>query len=428
MGELRLRKLSVERTQWAVGNGFFHSGFVATPAGSLHYVYDCGALQAKANQNALKREIGEYVSRADRAHLVFLSHFDFDHVSGLPSLAKEVRIDKFVIPMIPGRDRVLSLARQLSDGSFSPDDSGLTQFYLALVTDPAGALTGIASARNEGVEVQVVSSSDVPSDENAPIVGDWTVEPLDLIAPADLPGASVGPLLTRESGAVTIVSCNGEDVWEWRHEIAVEAGNVIEWFVKALAESGCIAGISDLEDHSVIEELVLRKRNDLVRAYSAAVAKIGRSFTRNMTSLMLYSGPPSTSRFRAYRSRSSILERAEIGAWNPRPGWLGLGDADLRAARRVAHVNSVFRSQKPLVGTFAPSHHGSKRDWDMTLMDGFSAVGDFTPTTVFGASGAYGHPHGKVLREINELGGATVIVGTAQESRWTEALTVFVKP
>lgn len=74
---------------------------------------------------------------------------------------------------------------------------------------------------------------------------------------------------------------------------------------------------------------------------------IGTTFTWNLTSLMLYSGPPVGAAHRAYRMRNVTVERAEIGAWNPRPGWLGLGDADLRTKKRVDEVNTVFKSRKP---------------------------------------------------------------------------------
>lgn len=423
-----MRKLAVERTQWAVGNGFFHSGRVATQADSIHYVYDCGALQKRANQDALKREIQEFSSRTSRAHLFFLSHFDFDHVSGLPFLAPQISIDRFIIPMIPEQDRLLSLARQLRDGSFTPDGSDQAQFYQELIIDPSTALSDVARDGNQAIEVQVVSVSDLVADDGN--LGGSASSPglPELLAPNELSGATTGPLTPIISADGVNADCGGEIVWEWRHRIAIEAGNVVEHFTKHLVRLAGLASVADLTDPAVIRKIVLTKDAQLITSYNAAVAKIGKSFTRNMTSLMLYSGPPATARFRAYRSRSATVERAEIGAWNPRPGWLGLGDADLRAAKRIAHVNSVFQSQKPLVGTFAPSHHGSKRDWDMKLMDGFNPGADFTPTTVFGASGAYGHPHGEVLRQINERGGTTVIVGVAEEARWTEALQVYVKP
>lgn len=420
-----MRKLDVERTQWAVGNGFFHSGFVASAADSINYVYDCGALHWKANQDALHRELAVYASRTDRAHLVFLSHFDFDHVSGLARLAKTTPVEKFIIPMITEQDRILGLARQIQNGSFTPDSSPESQFYLELIVSPENALRTIAQELNPEVVVQVVASP-TDADDPLPDVGEQPVEPPTLIAPRELPAATTAPLKTQETGESTNLCSDKEIVWEWRYKIAVEAGNATSHFVKCLKKRCLISGVDDLRDKKVISDIVLNRRDDLIASYDEAIKSEGKSFNRNMTSLMLYSGPPKTSMFRAYRSRSAILERAEIGAWNPRPGWLGLGDADLRAARRVAHVNSLFREHKPFVGTFAPSHHGSKLDWCETLMDGFCSGNDFTPTTVFGASGAYGHPHDEVLMQINERGGTTVTVGLAEESRWTEALKVFV--
>lgn len=128
------------------------------------------------------------------------------------------------------------------------------------------------------------------------------------------------------------------------------------------------------------------------------------------------------------------MERAEIGAWNPRPAWLGFGDANLRSAHRRNEVSNAFHDHKPYVGTFAPSHHGALPDWHESLMSGFDPNNEYPPTYVFGASGNYRsrrdkqilHPSGDVILAINESGGTAVLVGRTESSRWTESLSVFV--
>jgi hypothetical protein len=249
----------------------------------------------------------------------------------------------------------------------------------------------------------------------------------ELISPNELGGSLDNATLSLDSGSSgqLRVEADGDPVWEWRHHIAREAQAAVDPFVEELIRRGLIRQGADLQDPKVRASLIRTHRDELAASYKAAIRSVGASLTRNATSLMLYSGPPVGTRYRSYRTRPRAIERAEVGAWGPHPGWLALGDADLRAKRRIDEVEAAFHNRKPYVGTFAPSHHGSHLDWSPVLTAGFHENG-YQPTYVFGASGHYGHPRGEVLLDINEAGGTAVIVGLAESSRWTESLCVYV--
>lgn len=427
-------KLSVSRTQWAVGNGFFHSGVVSTSASTVSYVYDCGALGHATNQQALRREVSEYGSRNREVDFMFISHFDFDHVSGVPLLTQEATIGRFIIPLVTEPERLFMFAGNLADGSFDETATGST-FYEDLIVDPRAALEGLTNNNVAPAVVQIVEPAQVvPQNDGVPLP--------ELLAPRKLQDAVSSAVLTlsfspTRIAAIDAASANRPNVvWEWVPYVATRARGAIPAFLDSLVRSGVIRTASDLTVPRLLARLVRKRKKELVSAYDDAIQTVGNSFTRNLTSLMVYSGPAPGSQHRAYRSRPSAVERAEIGAWDPRPGWLALGDADLRSASRVDEVNAAFRNHKPLVGTFAPSHHGSRRDWRASLMEGFDANAEHQPTYVFGASGAYRsrhdgtvlHPDGQVLLDINEAGGIAITVGLSAPSRWTESLHVFVEP
>lgn len=420
-------KLNVSRTQWAVGNGFFHSGTVSSDIRSVSYIYDCGA--RADTQAELDRETEELAARIATADFMFISHFDFDHVSGIPSLTARLGIGRFIIPLVPVAERLLVLGGSISDGDLdaAPSDD---DFYSAFIVDPSAALAALTENTGTPAEVQVIPPAIAP-----PVVG--AAEAPELLAPTKIGGAAPSAALTVRFESDRVVCKVDQDVvWEWFPYVAMQATGATREFVKALIRRELISSESELHDPRRLEQIVSRQRKQLALAYDDAVKTIGRSFTRNLTSLMLYSGPPVGAAHRAYRTRSVTVERAEIGAWNPRPGWLGLGDADLRANNRVDEVNTAFESRKPYVGTFAPSHHGSAKDWDASLMTGFDPMAAYSPTYVFGAAGAYRsrrdkavlHPDGDVLLAINEAGGTAITVGKSAASRWTESLHVFVRP
>ncbi|WP_341998890.1 hypothetical protein [Microbacterium sp. LWH7-1.2] len=410
-----------------MGNGFFHSGSVASSARSVNYVYDCGA--RADTQSALTREVDELAERITTADFMFVSHFDFDHVSGIPSLTASVDIERFIIPMVPVPERLFILGGGISDGTLDGGPAD-TAFYDGFIIDPSAALAALGSNNATPAEVQVI-----PPAQATPTSGG--AEPPELLSPRKIPAAALNAALTvRFESQRVLCEVGGDIVWEWFPYVAMQATGAIPEFTKALIRRKLIRAESEMHDSRRISHLVRRKREELARAYDDAVKAAGASFTRNLTSLMIYSGPVVGTAHRAYRTRNSYVERAEIGAWNPRPGWLGLGDADLRANKRVDEVNAAFESRKPYVGTFAPSHHGSAKDWDETLMTGFDPTAAHSPTYVFGAAGAYRsprdkavlHPDGDVLLAINEAGGTAVTVGMSEASRWTESLSVFVQP
>lgn len=427
-----MHKLHISRTQWAVGNGFFHSGKISSDSSTFTYVYDCGALSHNPNKTALYREIDEFSKRSERIDVCFISHFDFDHVSGISYLARSTPVTQFVIPLLPAPQRLFAYARQLSQGLFdtSQNDEDM-ETYQRLITDPAatlGELTEADPERDDTPVVPVEPDGDYPANDGRD--GDAEVNQIsytdpNILNPRGVGSADRGRLrLVRKRSSFAI--SGSSKVWEWKYAVTSQIYAGASEFIDSLINQKVLKSRAELNDISVVNDLVLNHAANLKQAYDDATAMVGSSFTRNLTSLMLYSGPPLASKYYAYRSRSNVVERAEIGAWNPRPGWLALGDADIRSKARLNDVNATWASYKPHVSTFAPSHHGSKKDWHIDLARGFSAGGDYSPTFVFSASGDWGHPHHEVLLEINDLGGTAVITSLDERSRWTESITAYV--
>lgn len=357
-----------------------------------------------------------------------VSHFDFDHVSGIPELTKVLEVGRFIIPLVPEAERLFLLSAAEADGS-SGGQPGDLDFYRDLIIDPASALQGLTANQPAPAEVQVVPPSRVPE------LTSETAEP-ELLSPKAIVSSEEAGSLTIRYNPTHAEALIPDVVWEWQFFVAKQAKRAIAPFIEALIAKGLIGRRRDLRNRRVLTTLVKEHAKELAQAYNHAVNTVGSSYTRNLTSLMMYSGPPAGSGYRAYRTRSAVVERAEIGAWNPRPAWLGLGDADLRSRRRVSEVGAAFHRHKPYVGTFAPSHHGARPDWHDDLMSGFASNNEYSPTYVFAASGNYRsrndnavlHPDGDVILAINESGGTTVIVGLSETSRWTESLNVFVAP
>ncbi|MCJ1708047.1 MBL fold metallo-hydrolase [Microbacterium sp. VKM Ac-2923] len=295
-------KLNVSRTQWAVGNGFFHSGTVSSDGQSVSFIYDCGA--RADTQGELNRETEELAERITKADFMFVSHFDFDHVSGIPLLAKRLSIGRFIIPLVPVSERLLVLRGSISDGDLDGEPPG-GDFYSDFIVDPSTALATLTENAGSPAEVQIIPPATAQPEGGG-------AESPELLSPSKIGGATPSAAITlRFEADRTVCKVDQDVVWEWFPYVAVQATGATREFIKALIRRGLISSESELHDTSRLELIVRHHRKELAQAYDDAVKTVGRSFTRNLTSLMLYSGPPVGAAHRAYRTRNSTIERAE---------------------------------------------------------------------------------------------------------------------
>lgn len=101
--------IKIERTFWPVGQGAFYSELFyeeGKPNGLV--VYDCGTL---SSQKYIKTSIKVLRQKFDNSSIcknggididiLFVSHFHYDHISGITQLLKVFNIKKIVLPVIP---------------------------------------------------------------------------------------------------------------------------------------------------------------------------------------------------------------------------------------------------------------------------------------------------------------------------------------
>lgn len=101
--------LSADFSFFKAGQGSFYGGYIFNPYDRKQYsmIYDCGSSQfVKGSKSSLHSEIGFFKNSKqkyqvmDQIDLLFISHLDYDHVSGLKYLFSLFNVNRVILPYI----------------------------------------------------------------------------------------------------------------------------------------------------------------------------------------------------------------------------------------------------------------------------------------------------------------------------------------
>lgn len=93
--------MKMTRTFQPVGQGAFYTEqFCKDDGGSFNIVYDCGS--DSLDYESLSKVIQNSFAKGTVIDAVFISHFDNDHVNGLPELMKNFWVKKIFLPVVTG--------------------------------------------------------------------------------------------------------------------------------------------------------------------------------------------------------------------------------------------------------------------------------------------------------------------------------------
>ena len=94
-------RMTMTRTFQPVGQGAFYTEqFSKDDGGTFNVVYDCGS--DSLDIQSLSKVIKKSFPKESVIDAVFISHFDSDHVNGLPELMRNFKVTKIFLPLITG--------------------------------------------------------------------------------------------------------------------------------------------------------------------------------------------------------------------------------------------------------------------------------------------------------------------------------------
>ena len=97
----------IQRFFHPVGQGAFYSERHEYPGSTLNIVYDCGTGYMNKGGKGIRKVVTQSFSEQDVIHILFISHFDYDHISLIELLKNTVnKIERVVIPLLDEEETI----------------------------------------------------------------------------------------------------------------------------------------------------------------------------------------------------------------------------------------------------------------------------------------------------------------------------------
>lgn len=350
--------------QHAVGHGGFHTGAMGRGTVRLRWVYDCGASRSQGLQRLseeIERLAGDSEKEKRRVDLLFISHFDRDHISGIKELMRLVAVGTVVIPYLDDLQRAIALVDDVS----THDGAELDQTLTEVLFDPVRWLTDL------GAQHVVQIQPGGPGFDGSRLLrygpGDGPELPDDI--------REVQPVLVRQhdevepkkdqsivaSGSGWMVTHFGRQFGDWCFlPYVTPAGhNPRGAFAAAFRQ------LLELKEEEPLVDAFRRRMGE-----DGFVSKIKTAYKEqelgdaNAVSMSLYVGP-----FRAgvYFERVSLSAEQKIPEAGP--GWLLTGDAKLAQVGRRNLWRDFYKPLRDHIGALMLPHHGSHLNFHVDILD-----------------------------------------------------------
>lgn len=426
--------LGHHRYQLPVGQGGFNVGTLrdlgldekmwrqslvsdAVPLADFMYVYDCGSDPIAGVVQSVRSIVARRPSR--KLDMLFVSHFDRDHICGIPYLLHEkkgLRVDTIVMPYLDDIERIIAFGRSAATSG----ERVAERFHEDVIVDPIGSMASFGPR-------QIVMV--MPDDEDEGGLSYFELPPVEPPhsgtdglpwKSADKTGRSSTRSMSRRSpDGATVVQHIEFEVGK-----GTEGGWLLKPHVKRTSRRDRDAFCAAVEvalswPRSSFEQKVKDKkeRRLLVTKHRSAVA---RAYTwtfgdKNETSLVLYSGPAEPQKAGAVFKNGQMFAKARVG-------WMGTGDVDFKDRLTVQRFQNHYRDEVDWVTTFMLPHHGSAHNFDPSL---FVIDAELWVAAAKPIHKKWKHPAPEIVRAVKANGARFRKVCSAPKSLLEERMVVF---
>jgi hypothetical protein len=366
-------------------------------------VYDCGTSSSQTQLRQRILELPLYGERRDRLGLVTISHFDNDHVSGIPTLLSNFAVDTLLLPYIPLWKRLLLAFKE----GVGPGDEPMGFFV-----NPAAYLTAIPGSDITRIVFVSTGGQAEPTQPGGPpgppqVLHDTLHIQFDSDHPhdpADLPfptGAAAKTQVAFLKGGGTLRIPGFWEFVPYNDEVEVEMEHTFQTAVDASRQRLLTTAAPEERGTALAE---------LKQLYDDQFGNTSEE--RNAISLFLYAGPVYPA-WDLTRPLAAVVWRPDFP--NPHIGLrtvarlrrgplpqcsiLYAGDGYLDMPDRLARMAGFFgRLRIERLGAFQVMHHGARGNWHKGVAQALAP--EFSIFSSDPNHKRLRHPHPPVLRDF----------------------------
>ena len=350
----------IQRTFHPIGQGAFYS----ERHDDFNIVYDCGARPLSPYAKSLVQSV---FTASDKIDVLFISHFDYDHVSAISLLMRKVKkIKKVVLPLLHDEHKnlLININRAMS------------QNIIKLLKDPQ-------SFFGEDTDIVYVNPAS-PQEENDDNEGEEK-RLLDLKEIRHMQDPLSGKIEIKSGSKLRL---GAELSWVFVPYNFCNKKRSIQLESELESEGFCVTQLKNDPIYSLKAFSTPASRRVLREIYTRVDGNV------NENSLLLYSGPDTS-----FNKDELLHCYVEIGwpdFWFHRTnsGCIYTGDADLNKIS----LNTEYSEYIESVGVIQVPHHGSRHNFTIEAFEGFWP--HIVCPVSCGEQNQYGHPASEVINQL----------------------------
>ncbi|MDW9379134.1 MBL fold metallo-hydrolase [Chryseobacterium sp. JV558] len=410
-----MKGIEAEFSFFKAGQGSFYGGRIWYREINKIFtvVYDCGTSRfISGNNQSLNNEIDYlkhnpyYHEHNNEIELLFISHLDYDHVSGLKRLLREFNVKNIILPYIEKQDRqffLISIYGDDSDGGMSLED------YASFIDNPSLFII----QNSEGTKIYFINpdtseKTDYQGYDDNDSQSNY-VYPRGTRIDANIEELSMQNVLLYENNLQFFIKRDWEFTTYVKNINQTAINNLHNCLRKELRKN--IGDNLSLDD---LKEIIIKKRKAAHDCYTSCIGEI------NSHGLVLLHGPIRYDNLYVRTYSNCDLKHYYEYYHYPRIfqyigsksqmllGTLLFGDTSIKPDNNPINFPQAFKNKLVNVHIVQVPHHGSSENWDFEEFQALN-IGDnihrwrnsITTVCNFGYGNTYGHPSHNVLHDLS---------------------------
>lgn len=388
-----MMKFQFQRIFFPVGQWAFYGETIRNGENNstFNIVYDCGSVSKSAIEQTIKYSF----PKGSKIDILFISHFDADHVNQIELLKSQFDIKRVVMPLLDKNDADILV------GVYSI----LNQQDVVDIIQRPETFFG---ERTKITKVRAANQND--TDNNPEENNRLSIEAEEVNLPLEI-----------SSGTPIVYQCNRKDVWlyiPYNYKFEERNKQFKELLNKAHIDIDSIQkGKFTQDDIDNLQNLYKNKLNKIIGKLDGTI---------NENSMLLISTPnPKETFFWDYWSSRYFLDyRHYFDNWLRCGGCIYTGDASLNKI-----CNLFFNKVNSLstISTIQVAHHGSRRSFDIDFFKKINIEKRLIVCPIsFGSNNQHGHPAPSVLTELLSIHAMPIFITENRNDIYIQFGRIFI--